>query len=137
MLTSARNTLTGKIKTLHSGTVLSEITLEVGATTITATLTNDSLQDLGFTVGDDAFALIKASSIILAKKLPQKLSARNLIPGHIVTLQNGAVNSEVIIEIGGAKLTSIITQDAVKDLNLQVGDAIFAIFKASSVIIGA
>jgi len=66
-----------------------------------------------------------------------KLSARNQLKGKIVEVTKGATTSHIRIDIGqGVVVTSSITNEAVADLNLQKGDAAWAIIKASDVIIG-
>jgi len=65
-----------------------------------------------------------------------KLSARNSLPGVIRSIEQGAVNAEVTIELApGLKLISIITLDAVKSLQLKVGAKAYAVIKASSVMV--
>ncbi|MEI6055658.1 MAG: TOBE domain-containing protein [Lentisphaerota bacterium] len=65
-----------------------------------------------------------------------KISARNVFKGKIVKITDGAINSEVIIEIaGGTKIASVITKESVKNLNLQVGKEAYSIIKASNVLI--
>jgi len=66
-----------------------------------------------------------------------KLSARNQIKGKIVKLTIGAVNSEIIIEIpGGNQIVSIITKTAAESLGLAVGKEVYAVIKASEVMVG-
>jgi molybdopterin-binding protein len=66
-----------------------------------------------------------------------KLSARNQIPGKITKLIKGAVNGEVKIDIGGGNIvTSSITEEAIAELGLTVGDSVTVIIKASDVLIG-
>jgi molybdopterin-binding protein len=66
-----------------------------------------------------------------------RLSARNTLKGKVKKIIIGAVNAEVIVELsGGAQITSIITNDAVKDLGLQEGGTAYAIIKASNVMLG-
>jgi molybdopterin-binding protein len=66
-----------------------------------------------------------------------KLSARNIIPGKIVALTKGATTSHVKIEIApGQTITSSITNEAVEDLALAVGDNVSAVIKSSDVMIG-
>jgi molybdopterin-binding protein len=66
-----------------------------------------------------------------------KLSARNVLAGKVVDVMRGATTSHVRIEIaGGAVVTASITNEAVDDLALKVGDAASAIVKASDVIVG-
>ena len=67
----------------------------------------------------------------------QKLSARNQIKGKIVGVDKGMTTAHVRIEIGnGVTLTSSITNEAVDELALKVGDEAWAVVKASDVMIG-
>jgi molybdate transport system regulatory protein len=66
-----------------------------------------------------------------------KLSARNTLKGTVKEIVIGSVNAEVIIELsGGDRVTSIVTNDAVKALGLAEGKPAYAIIKASNVMIG-
>ncbi|MBE7524007.1 MAG: TOBE domain-containing protein [Burkholderiales bacterium] len=66
-----------------------------------------------------------------------KLSARNVLPGKVVDLKRGATTSHVKIQVaGGAVITASITNEAVDELHLAVGDSASAIVKASDVIVG-
>ena len=66
-----------------------------------------------------------------------KLSARNQINGKVVSVQKGQTTAHVRIDIGnGVVITSSITNEAVDDLGLKVGDTATAIIKASDVMVG-
>jgi molybdopterin-binding protein len=66
-----------------------------------------------------------------------KLSARNQIAGSILSVTPGAVSASVKIDIGGGNIvTSSVTNEAVEDLGLAVGDKVTVIVKASDVLIG-
>ncbi len=66
-----------------------------------------------------------------------KLSTRNRIEGKVTEIVKGQVSAKVKIDIGsGNVITSTITVDAVNDLQLNVGDKVTALIKASSVMIG-
>ena len=66
-----------------------------------------------------------------------KLSARTQLQGKVVGVHKGQTTAHVRIEIGnGVVITSSITNEAVDELNLKVGDAATAIVKASDVMIG-
>jgi molybdopterin-binding protein len=66
-----------------------------------------------------------------------KLSARNQIAGTIVAISPGAVNGTVKVDFGGGNIvTSSITEEAIADLGLAVGDAVTVIVKSSDVLIG-
>ncbi len=65
-----------------------------------------------------------------------KISARNILPGRIVTLTKGATTAHVRLELpGGAIVTASITNEAVDELGLAVGSEASAVIKASDVMI--
>jgi len=64
-----------------------------------------------------------------------KISARNIIKGKVVEIKDGAVNSEVVLDIGGTKIVSIITKESADGLKLKVGGTAYAVVKASNVMI--
>jgi molybdopterin-binding protein len=71
-----------------------------------------------------------------ARKAMMKLSARNQITGKILEVTKGATTAHVRIDIGnGVVITSSITNEAVDDLGLRVGDEAIAVIKASDVMV--
>jgi len=70
------------------------------------------------------------------QEFPMKISARNTLKGKIVEITKGATTSHVRIDIGGAVVTSSITNEAVADLGLAVGKDAYAVIKASDVMVG-
>ncbi len=67
----------------------------------------------------------------------RKLSARNQLKGRVIEVNKGTTTSHVRIDIGnGIVITSAITNAAVADLDLKVGDEAWAVIKASDVMIG-
>ena len=66
-----------------------------------------------------------------------KISARNQIAGTVLSVTPGAVSASVKIDIGGGNIvTSSVTNEAVADLGLSLGDKVTVIVKASDVLIG-
>ena len=139
MKISARNILPGKVTGVTKGAVNAEIVLTLrGGEIVVAIITNASADRLGLQPGTDAFAIIKASDVMVGKGLENaKLSARNILPGRVADLHEGAVNSEVGIRLpGGTMLAASITRESVQALNLTKDDAVSAVVKASHVLIG-
>ena len=65
-----------------------------------------------------------------------KISARNILKGKIRQITAGAVNSEVVIETsGGEIIVSIITKESVESLGLKEGKEVYAVIKASNVMV--
>lgn len=139
MKTSARNQFFGQVTRVVTGSVNDEIDIDIGGGHIVvAIVTHESTASLGLAPGREVFALIKASSIIvMADAAGARLSARNRLAGSVARLVPGAVNTDVTIDLpGGASVSAIITNESCAHLQLAVGSAATALFKASSVIVG-
>ena len=67
MKLSTRNQLAGKVTDVKLGTIMSEITVDVGGQTITAAITRSSTEELALAAGDDVTVLIKATEVMLGK----------------------------------------------------------------------
>ncbi|AWK85453.1 TOBE domain-containing protein [Azospirillum thermophilum] len=138
MRTSARNTLRGTVTAITDGAVNAEVVLALSdSTTLTAVITRDSVRDLGLFPGREATALIKTSFVILAPAgEARRTSARNRIEGVIARREDGAVNSEITLDIGGGKtLTAIITLHSADELGFAVGQPACALIDATHVIL--
>ncbi len=139
MKTSARNQFAGRITDIRKGAVNDEIDMEIaGGQKLVATVTRESTDNLGLKVGSEAFALVKASSVILlTDEEGIKFSARNRLAGTVARVVMGAVNSEVVLDLGhGDSVAAIVTNESVKNLGLKTGTPASAMFKVSNVIIG-
>jgi len=65
-----------------------------------------------------------------------KISARNVLKGTIKNITHGAVNSEVVVQLpGGAEVVSIITKTSAENLGLVEGKEVYAVVKASNVML--
>ena len=65
-----------------------------------------------------------------------KISARNVLKGKIRTVKHGSVNSEITIDLpGNVQIVSIITKKSAQDLRLSKGKGVYAVIKASNVMI--
>lgn len=142
MKTSARNHFSGTVVAVRAGAVNDEIELEIaGGRRIVAIVTKESAEGLGLVAGKQAFALVKASSVIVATEMGDaRLSARNRLAGTVTRLTHGAVNDEVVLMIGdaadGLTIAAVVTAQSARSLGLVEGVEATAIFKASSVIVG-
>jgi len=65
-----------------------------------------------------------------------KISARNVLKGKVKQIKHGVVNTEVIVEMpGGTEIVSVITKESAENLKLAKGKAVYAVIKASNVMI--
>jgi len=139
MKISARNVFSGTIGKILAGAVNSEVTLGLsGGSELIASITNGAVENLGLETGMSAYAIVKASSVIVGTDLHDaRVSARNIFCGTVARMVPGPVSAEVDIEIGGGNMVSaVITNESAIRLGLQEGVHACALFKASSVIIG-
>jgi molybdate transport system regulatory protein len=130
--------LSGKVLAIKPGAVNSEIKLVLTSKhELVAVITNESIEHLGLKTGSEAFAIIKAPLVILAKgKSEFRFSTRNVFEGIVKEITVGAVNAEIGIELAdGVILHSVITKSSVDGMELKVGDSATALFKASHVIL--
>ena len=140
MRTSARNQFTGRITHIQWGTHLCEVKLQLaGGESILCIVSCDRALGLRLQLGGIAFALVNAASVIVTTDRTDgfRLTARNQLSGSIKQLRTGMENVEVSIALkGGDTLLAIVTHESAKELELTEGNAVSAIFKASSVILG-
>lgn len=65
-----------------------------------------------------------------------QISARNALKGTVKKVEEGAVNTEVLIEVApGVEITAIITKASAEKLGLAVGKAAYAVVKSSDVMV--
>jgi molybdate transport system regulatory protein len=64
-----------------------------------------------------------------------KLSARNRLTGTVVAITRGEAIANVVLDVGGQRIVSSITVEAVDDLGLAEGSEATAVIKASDVMI--
>jgi molybdate transport system regulatory protein len=139
MRVSARNVFLGTVASIKKGAVNAEVVLDLkGGSPVTATITNGAVENLGLKQGMEAYAIIKATYVIIGTNLEgAKLSARNVMKGTIVKIIEGPVSVEVDLDVGaGNVIVAVITLGSAKNLGLKQGGQAYALFKASSVIVG-
>jgi molybdate transport system regulatory protein len=138
MKASARNQFTGIVSDVLIGTVNAEVHLSLkGGETIVASITKESVENLGIKSGLEVIALVKVPQIIVVTDFGgYKLSARNQLQGTVTQVKPGAVNSEVDIELkSGNKVAATVTNESIESLGLRKGQSASAVFKAGAVIL--
>ena len=139
MKVSARNVLAGTISKITKGAVNAEVALTLtGGTPLIAVVTNGAVENLALKEGGSAYAIIKASSVMVGSDLHDaKISARNIMCGTVSKIVEGPVSTEVDVEVGGGNtISAVITHGSASNLGLKAGGHACTLFKASSVILG-
>ena len=72
----------------------------------------------------------------MLERLSLRISARNQLPGEVVAIEKGAVNSLVRLSVrGGHTMTASVTDDSVRELDISVGSVVYALFKANALFL--
>lgn len=64
-----------------------------------------------------------------------KLSARNVLRGKVAEIERGSVSAIVKVDVGGQRISSSITMDALQELGIAEGSDVLLVIKASNVIV--
>lgn len=138
MKTSARNTFRCTVTQVIEGPVNAEVLMDLtDGQHLSAIITDRSVKDLGLAPGKEVFALVKSTFVILAPEDGLgKTSARNRLCGTVAARDDGAVSSEIILDLGGGKtIAAVVTRESAQALNFQPGDRACALIKASHIIL--
>ncbi|QWK20647.1 MAG: TOBE domain-containing protein [Hydrogenobacter thermophilus] len=65
-----------------------------------------------------------------------EISARNKLKCTVKKVLLGQVAAEVVLDVGGQEVVAVITRQSAQELNLKEGDSVYAIIKATDVMIG-
>ena len=137
MKLSARNQFPGTVTKVTEGAVNGIVTIDVNGTPVSATISMNAIRELGLEPGKKAYAVIKATEVMVGRGEHLPLSARNQFPGKVVKVDRGAVNSIVRLEaLGGLAISATISNNAVDELGLAPGQDALAVIKATSVMVG-
>lgn len=139
MRISARNVFSGTVCKITRDHSVALVVLELkSGHRISSVITCDSVDALSLEVGSSAYALVKASSVMIAVKEDQlAISARNQIKGRIMKLSQSSVVGEIVLDIGaGESIAATITENSIDKLGLVEGQEVYAVIKSTSVIIG-
>ena len=137
MKLSARNQFRGTVEKIAEGAVNGIVTINVNGTAVSATISMNAIHELELKPGMNAWAVIKATEVMVGIGDHLPLSARNQFPGKILGIEKGAVNSIVRIRaLGDNTISATISNNAVEELELKEGMDALAVIKATSVMVG-
>jgi len=84
-------------------------------------------------IGDEITFLIETNNIVINKN-PNSNSARNILEGKVLKITNDGINSTIKIDCGNEEIIyAKVTSSSCAKLNIEVGDSLFASFKAYNI----
>lgn len=137
MKTSARNTFTGTVTGLRKAGPLAEVELTTASgLKVVSVITDESATSLGVEPGKALVASVKAPWVILVKEPDLRTSGRNRFMAKVTAIQADEISAEVLGEMeDGTTLCALVTEHSVSSLGLSVGDTVWFVMKAFSVIL--
>ena len=134
---SVRNALFCEVTKIAPARVNSEVKLQAPPEiVITSLVSNSTLEELRLAPGRHCIAMVNAQSVMLAPEGEVlRISARNKIAGTVISRIDDETGSEVIVEIGGKTLTSVISREGAEVAGANIGERVVAIFKTSHVVL--
>lgn len=134
--TSARNQYYGIVQSIQSSSVEFSVTINIGkGQSITSTITHTSAKAMNIDVNAEIFALIKSSWVDISKIKPRD-KRLNIFKGTIVSIKNDNRLVEIVVSSNeGNNITSVISPERYKELNIKQNDIAYATFLPSEVIL--
>lgn len=138
MQISARNQIRGVVELIQEGRVNAEVYIKLkSGYSLVSTVTKTAVHNLNLQINDEVTAFFKSSNVLITSDLTLNISARNKFQGEIISINEGEINSEVVIDIGNSdKIASVVTSNSIKNLELKNHSNVSAIIKASDIMIG-
>jgi molybdate transport system regulatory protein len=140
MKTSVSNHYDGAVIQVREGSVSNEvdIVLDTSNTRLTSVISRASVKTLDIKPGTGVVVLIQPSRVILVgDSTGVKFPSVNNLHGTVVSVRDGGVDAEVNLRLlGGEPLMSIVTQDALAELDIEAGRSLTALIDPTDVVIG-
>ena len=128
------NSFQGTITSRTGSDTISLVKVLVKDTAVSALFINNSNESL-FSEGELVRVIFKETEVIVAKGAVSNISLQNKFSGTITSIENSKVLSKIEINSQIGTIHSIITSNAVKQLNLKVGDAVQAMVKTNEILL--
>ena len=134
---SARNQIRGTVGELKAGQAMTVVHIDANGQRLVSAITNEGAQQLGLKSGDPVIALVKSTDAMLIKGDASqiKLSARNRLAGQVTSVQKGNAMAYVTLKVGESQIGASITREALDELQINNGDRVTAVIKATEVML--
>jgi molybdopterin-binding protein len=129
------NKIKGKIRNIRVNGCLSLVGIEVGDT-LFSVIVIDTPETVPYLKNENTINVIfKETEVIIAKGFSQHISLQNKLAGHVSSIESGELLSRLRIETSAGIITSVITTNAVKQLQLKKGTEVTAMIKTNEIMI--
>ncbi len=132
-LTTIPNRIIGTVTEIQSDNTMQLVIVGTGTERIYAVTSRTLGEAAGMEIGTPVSALIKAVNLWVEKEVTMQLSFPNQIKGTVTNIIKGPAMTLVYMDTAVGELVSALIAPAVERLNVQVGDEVIAVFKATDV----
>ena len=129
------NILDGVIEEITVNGALSLAGIRVGDTRFTAIIIDTPDTVAYLKVGNPIHVIFKETEVIIGKGTGHPISLRNKLVGRIQDIQSGELLSKVMVDTSAGRIASVITTNAVKQLELKKGCEVTAMIKTNEILI--
>ena len=129
------NTLKGEIASVTVNGSLSLVKVKVGETRISAIVIDTPETATHLQPGNDINLIFKETEVIVGKGTDHAISLQNKMPGKVISIESGELLSKLTLDTVAGEITSIITTNAVTQLQLQPGTAVTAMVKTNEMML--
>lgn len=129
------NILNGIIEELSVNGALSLAYIRVGETRFTVIVIDTPETVSYLKVGNPIQVIFKETEVIIGKGTGHQVSLQNKLVGQIRKIESGALLSKIMLETSAGRITSVITTNAVKKLQLKEGNEVTAMIKTNEIMI--
>lgn len=129
------NTLSGIISEIRTEGSLSIVRVKCGDILISSVIIDTPETNSNLEVGSDIKVIFKETEVIIGKGNVEMISLRNKLPGVVRSIESGDLLSKLSIETNVGLIYSIITKNAVSNLDIKVGDNVSAMIKTNEVML--
>jgi molybdate transport system regulatory protein len=129
------NILNGIIEEITVNGALSLAYIRVGETRFTVIVIDTPATVSYLRAGNPIQVIFKETEVIIGKGTGHQVSLQNKLVGQIHKIESGALLSKIILETSAGRITSVITTNAVKKLQLKEGNEVTAMIKTNEIMI--
>ena len=129
------NSLLGNISDISVSGKLSIIQVQVSQVVLYAIIIDTPETADYLKVGREVNVIFKESEVIIGKGINHEVSLRNKLVGQISSIESGELLSKVVVDTSVGNITSIITTNAVRNLDLSEGSVVTAMIKTNEIML--
>ncbi len=129
------NILKGEIASLKVQGALSLVMVAVSSVRL-STIVIDTPETVSYLrVGNTVKVIFKETEVIIGKGTSHNISLQNKLAGTIRSVESGEILSKLVLDTVAGEITSIITANAVSQLELKEGTAVTAMIKTNEIML--